>query len=51
MMVANVRSGSMAMADLETWLQFPVGSGAISESEAAAWRVDASDGGEPPGAG
>lgn len=44
MMVANVRSGSMAMADLDTWLQFQVGAGTISESEATAWRTEASAG-------
>lgn len=42
MMVENVRSGSMAMADLESWLTFQQGSGAITRDEAAAWRAGAS---------
>jgi hypothetical protein len=41
MMAANVRSGSMTMGDLDTWLRFQVGSGAITDAEAAGWRTDA----------
>lgn len=41
MMVANVRSGSMSAADLESWLAFQVGSGAVTEAEAAEWRATA----------
>lgn len=41
MMVANVRGGSMSMADFETWLQFQSVSGAISAEEAEEWRRSA----------
>jgi hypothetical protein len=41
MMVANVRGGSMSMADFETWLQFQSTSGAISAEEAEEWRRSA----------
>lgn len=37
----NVRSGSMTMADLETWRRFQIGSGAITDAEAEAWRSEA----------
>ena len=41
MMVANVRSGSMSPSDLESWLAFQVGSGVVTEAEAAQWRAAA----------
>jgi hypothetical protein len=46
MMVANVRGGSMSVADFETWLQFQATSGAISAEEAEEWRRSALS---PPG--
>ena len=42
MMVQNVKSGSMSSADLESWLQFQLTSGAIDEAEAQQWRAEAS---------
>lgn len=41
MMVAAVRTGAMAPGDLESWLTLQVGSGAITEAEAATWRAEA----------
>ena len=41
MMVVNMRSGSMSASDLESWLAFQVGSGAVTEAEAAEWRAEA----------
>lgn len=41
MMVANVRSGVMAPADLEAWLVLQETSGAVTPEEAAAWRAEA----------
>lgn len=41
MMVTAVRSGAMAPGDLESWLTLQVGSGAVTEDEAAAWRAQA----------
>ena len=46
MMVANVRGGSMSVADFDTWLQFQATSGAISAEEAEEWRRSALP---PPG--
>lgn len=41
MMVDNVRSGSMAMADLETWLVFQERSGGLTPEEVASFRAAA----------
>jgi hypothetical protein len=41
MLATNVRFGSMSLADFDTWLRLQVGSGAITDGEAAAWRTDA----------
>ena len=41
MMVANVKGGSMSVADFDTWLQFQVTSGAVSPEEADEWRRSA----------